>query len=162
MFELFSLKITLNTESVCSFLQRLDWEEPMVILTSTQTVEQTNQGVPKPSLQVKTHTQAENMLSQTLIITHSLYYCLSFFLLPQVNLILCVTTSARCFCSCALWTEPAASQVTPARLTATSWMGGVCSVRPLNLHPVLCLVSEEMFTGLWTTCSGDQLELREE
>lgn len=63
----------------------------------------------------------------------------------QGSLTLFVTTSVRCFCSCALWTEPAASPVTPARPTATSWKGGVCSVRPLNPLPVLCSVRDKIW-----------------
>lgn len=155
-----------RTESVCSVrrVQHSDSQELMVTLTSMQTVERINQAAPKPSSQVTTHThtRAEKMLSHTLVDTHTLTAGLC--LLPQVNLILCVTTSARCFSTCALWTGPAASQVTPARPTVTSLRGGVCSARPLNLRPARCSVGAETrgrwhFTlfELWARVAGSDL-----
>ena len=76
--------------------------------------------------------------------THTLTCSIISFPPQQVNLTLCVTTSARCSCTCALWTEPAASPVTPARPTATSWTGGVCSVRPSNRRPAPSSVGGEI------------------
>ena len=136
--------------AVLSFLcvlQRLDWEELTATSTSMQTVERINQGAPKPSSQVNSHTQE---LSHTLINTHTHTHThthsLQCRLLLQVNRTSCVTTSARCSCSCALWTGPAASPVTPARPTATTWRAAVFSVRPSSRRPVPCWVGAETHT----------------
>ena len=128
--------------STCIFpVQRLDWEELTVISTSTPTVEQTNQGVQKPYFQVNTHTKQSNTHSLITAHTHTAVVCL-----PQVKRTLCVTTSAPCSSSCALWIGPAASPVTPARPTATSWRAAACSVKPSNPHPAPCSVRAETRT----------------